>query len=108
MATKTDAYSMADALEQLESEVGGSFTWNNTEFPAVVGTRTEGKNLGAGGFGLEAGIQIVVRQELFTGALPTSKELLTVASRQYRIDSVDHSPDNALLVINCVDDTRGV
>lgn len=107
MATISDAYLMADALTDIEAEVGGTFTWNSTSYPGVIGTRTEGKNLGEGGFGLEAGVQIVARQSLFS-TLPASKQLVTVGTRQLRIESVDISPDSALVVLNCVDDTRGV
>lgn len=107
MATVSDAYLMADALTDIEAEVGGSFTHGGTTYPAVIGTRTEGKTLGDGSFALDGGIQIVCRKSLFS-TIPVSKELVTISSRQFRIDTVDIAPDDSLLVINCVDDTRGV
>ena len=104
----SDPYGMAEAMGQLEADIGATITWNGTVYPCQIGARRESKDLGDGGFALDAQLEIVVRQELFTAGFPTAKQTVTLDSRVLRIVDVLHAPDASCLVLSCEDNTRGV
>jgi len=70
----SDYYGNADALAQLESELGQVFyiSGSPVPYPCIVGDRKDMKDLGYGGYANGAAVEIVVRQSLFTAA-PTLK-----------------------------------
>lgn len=91
----------------VESELGQTFTWAGGSYACTIGDRTEGKTLEDGGFAPVADLVLVVRSAQFT-TLPASQDAVTVGARQMRIATVDHSPCGSFLVLNLVDDNRGV
>jgi hypothetical protein len=104
-----DAYLYGDALGMVESELGQTFTFAAASYPCTISARTESKTLEGGGFEPVADMVIVVRTAALGGAAaPVSKDEITVGSRVMRVDSVDHSPCGTFLVINLIDNNRGV
>lgn len=103
------AYGYEDALTMVEAELGQTFTFGGTAYPCTIGDRTEGKTLDIGGFDPTADLSLVVRVAAFgTATQPVSKDTLTVGSRTLRVDTVTHSPCGTFLILNLVDDNRGV
>jgi len=101
------AYGYEDALAMVEAEIGQTFTWGGTDYPCTISDRTESKILDMGGFDPSADLVLVVRTANFE-AYPVSKQTVIVSARTLRINSVAHSPCGAFLVLNLVDDNRGV
>ena len=98
----SDIYGMADALEQVETELAEVLTFGGTDYACIIGARTDGNDLGAGGFSTAAGIEVVVRQSLFT-TLPTAHDEITVNGKLHKITGVALSPDESCLVLTCED-----
>jgi hypothetical protein len=102
------AYGYEDALAMVEAELGQTFTWSGNTYTCTIGDRTEGRALEEGGFALAADLVLVARLAQFNGTPPTTQDKITIGSRSMRVSDVSHSPCGTFLVINLVDDSRGV
>lgn len=99
----SDVYGFAAAVEELETEIGDKFAWNNVEYPCVAGSRQDGAELGAGGYATSAGIEIVVRRAVLpTVGLTTSDEIY-LNGKQLKIVTITHSMGDSVLVLACED-----
>lgn len=103
----SDNYGNAQAFREIESELGVQFVWNGTSYPCQIGARRESKDLGDGGFGLNSGLDIVIRQEAI-GTPPAIKDIVSIGTRILRVEMVTWSPDDAFVVLSCEDNTKGV
>ena len=106
----SDYYGQADTLEQLESELGQVITLQRDPrdlpepYPCIVGSRTDTKELGSGGWAGSATVEVVLRRSLFTEAtLPRLEDVLYLNHRVHRIDSIILSPDQSCVVLACED-----
>lgn len=106
----SDPFDYESTLAEIESENPVVVTWSGSTFPCSLGSRNEGKTADFGGYGLDADAQLVLRKSVFgpSGPYPVAHETLEVNSRTLRIQSVEHDPAGIFLVVNCVDNTRGV
>ena len=98
----SDNYGQAAALLEIESELGDVLTLNSVDYPCIIGARTDGAELGAGGFALSAGLEIVCRRSLFQ-TLPTTNDNVTVNGRVHKIMSVVTDPSGACFVMQTDD-----
>lgn len=98
----SDTYGMADALEQVETELGEVMTFGVSQYPCIIGARTDGNELGVGGFSTAAVLEVIVRQSWFT-TQPTAKDEITVNGKLHKITGVALSPDESCLVLTCED-----
>ncbi len=106
---KSDAYGQAEAIGQLLTEEGETFTFNGGTFPCIAGDVDESKELGFGGFALRKGKQIVVTKASLAGVSPpAAQDSVTVSGKVYSVDSVRTSPDMGFYVLNLNDPTTGV
>lgn len=101
------AYGYEDALAMVEAEIGQTFTWSGGDYPCTIGDRQEGKALDFGGFDASADLILVVRTAVFE-TYPVAQETVVVSARTLRIHSVAHSPCGSFLILNLVDNNRGV
>lgn len=101
-------YGYADALRELESELGTTFVWNGNTYPCQIGARNETKELGEGGYALEAGVELVVRIGVLTAGTPATNDDLTLGTRSLTVSAVLHDPSGEFVVLTCEDPTRGV
>jgi len=102
----SDVYGQADAVEQVETELGSLVTLASGVYPCILGSRAESKDLGMGGFATDSDLVIVIRKELFSTE-PVTEELVTVTDRVVRTQTITHAPDGSVLVLACNDSTRG-
>jgi hypothetical protein len=103
------AYGYADSLLELESELGQTFVWNSGTYPCIIGARNETKELGEGGFALQAGLELVVRLAALPNSTPPApNDDLTLGSRALTVVSVLHDPSGEFVVLTCEDPTQGV
>ena len=98
----SDNYGQAAALLEVESELGEVVTFSGTDYPCIIGARTDGAELGDGGFALSAGLEIVCRRSLFA-TLPTTRDNVTVKSKVHKILSIVLSPDESCIVLQTED-----
>jgi hypothetical protein len=102
----SDFYGMSETLGQLETELGQIMTLANdpTEYPCIVGARTDSHDLGMGGFANDATVEIVLRRELFDDTtLPNKLDTVYLNGKAHQIDTVVLSPDGAAVILNCGD-----
>lgn len=98
----SDPYGMADSLTQVETERVQTMTFNGTDYPCIIGARTDANELGVGGYATSAGIEVVARRSLFS-TLPTSKDDVTINGKVQKVTSVMFSPDESCIVLTCED-----
>lgn len=101
----SDPYGQANALLEIESELGDVFLLSGTEYPCVIGSRSDTSELGNGGYATGAALEIVCRAALFATP-PTTADVLTINNKLHRIDSIMLSPCGSLLVLTCDDANR--
>lgn len=95
-----DIYGMADALRQVETEVGTVMTLDGINYPCTIGARADGQELEPGGWALSSGMEAVLRRELFSDdTLPTNNDVVFINFRQHKVNTVTLSPDGALVVL---------
>lgn len=105
----SDYYAITDGIALVADELETTFTWEGNTYACAPGERMADKDLGVGGLAPVAGLTLVVDKSLFpTGTAPAENDTVTHNSVGLRINSVTHSPDGGFLVLECVDDSRGV
>jgi len=105
---------MLEGLALSENSLRCSIIWAGEEYPCTGGPEFGGKRIEAGGFRLNASVQIKVRTEVFpTGAgFPQEKQTIqykraaTATPKTYRIDSIRNYYD-AFLLLECNDPNQG-
>lgn len=103
----SDVYGFAESIEQMESELGETFSFAGTEYKCIAGARNDVRDLGVGGYSTGAEVEIVVRKALFTTP-PRSQDVITYRGRGMLIISALESPDGACLVLSCDDQNKYV
>src|SRR5689334_76511 len=83
------------------------FTWNGTPYDAVSIVEIQGELFGGGGETLDYHLTIAVRTSVFTGDKPKPKQLVEFNGHEYRIQTVETSPDGSGLALRCNDAHRG-
>ena len=102
-------YGYDNSLEELESELGQQMTWNGAQYPCMIGARNETKELGEGGYALQASLEIVCRLAIFPNSTPPGlKETVSIGTRLLRISDVLHDPSGEFVVLSGYDPTTGV
>jgi len=106
----SDVYGQAEAIKQIEAELGATCRWNTTTLPCIISERGESKDLGYGGFATETDVSVVIRKALFgaSGPFPAPKDLVILPDRTLNVQTVTHAPDGSVVVLACNDPTRGV
>lgn len=104
----SDPYGHAEAVAQIESEVGATCQWSTLSLSCIVGDRAETKELGFGGFAAGVDVTVVIRKELFGTTYPTPQDTVTLTDRTVSVQTVTHAPDGSLIVLGCNDLTGGV
>lgn len=104
----SDIYGHAEAIEQIEAELGAEATLAGGTFPCVVGDRAETKDLGFGGFATDAAVTVVIRKALFGDTYPSPQDTVTLTDRTVSVLSCTHAPDGSVVVLACNDLTKGV
>jgi hypothetical protein len=102
----SDVYGTEQALEEIESELSQTFTWQGTDYPCIIGQRAETKALELDGFALGADLTLVVRLAALP-ATPATQQTVIVNGRTLRIETVTHAPDSKFVVLALVDPNRG-
>ena len=98
----SDNYGQSAALLEIESELGEVMTFGGTDYPCIIGARTDGSELGAGGFALSAGLEVVCRRSLFS-TIPTTHSDITVNGKVQKVVSIVLSPDDSFFVLSTED-----
>lgn len=83
------------------------FTWNGTPYDAVSIVEIKGELFGAGGATFDNHLTITARASVFTGDQPEPLQKVVFNSHDYRIQTIESSPDGTGLTIRCNDANRG-
>ncbi len=101
-------------IQEIEGFAGEVFTWptadkaGSADYPCCARGPTKGGLLEQFGYSVQRTLTIDVRPELFPADPPARGQTLSFRGATYRIDSVQPFQADALLRLNCVDDSRGV
>src|SRR5258708_2759033 len=110
------AFSVADALAELEEEFEESISWAGITFPVIASVARKSSNLSEGGFSPKAGATFTVRAELFGGIFPPENSTLafqrsadgvSVFTSSYAISEVVQMPGGVVQFV-CVAEDAGV
>lgn len=84
-------------------------TWAGNQYPCCAGAAGLGKDLGLGGFALDADlIVIIILEDLGEATPPTPKKTLTYEDKSYRIERTTTPPGSCFIALACIDPTKGV
>ena len=96
------------AAELSTYELTDTFTWAGGSYLAAIGDLRLDKSLDIGGFSPVSTRQMVAAIDQFGGSYPEEQDIVTIQNRNLRVASVRISPDQTFVVLDCVDDNRGV
>lgn len=98
----SDIYGTAAALAEIEGELEQVLTFNGSDYPCIIGARSDGSTLGEGGFALSAGLEVVCRRDIFA-TLPDTHDNFTINGKVQKIISLVLSHDGAVVVFQTED-----
>ena len=107
----TDIYQLhADGIRQVQDYLGTAcpvFTWSGADWLAMPDSVMRRKDLGPGGFALDADLTMTVLLAQFGSSQPALKQTLFYMGMVYRIDAITHSPGGYQAELKCNDAAAG-
>lgn len=96
-----------ESMASVEDALGQTVTWAGTEYPCHASGITRASRADGGLWNATDDLTVVIRGELFTGAMPVRDQVLTYAGANYRIATVMTAPGNAFVRLTCVYEFKG-
>ena len=84
-----------------------TFLWKNQTYKAISAIQGEAEIFGAGGLAPDFHLTLTVQLSVFDVDTPHPKQFLVYNNRQYKIQTVDTTPDQSGIIIKCNDPSRG-
>lgn len=91
-----------------------TYSWATLTFPCVPSAPKYIRSNDDGGFSVDRVLFLSVRifdecgNDLYNGQYPNSQDVITFKNTSYRIQAVDTSAMDALLLLTCVDTNKGI
>ena len=108
----TDIYQLhAEGIKQVQDYLGDAcltFAWAGGTWQMLPDSMRRRKDLGMGGYTLDADLVFTSLLAQFNGTVPALKNVITYAGARYRIDSIVSSPGAYQSEFHCNDVAAGV
>lgn len=108
---------MSEHLERVAAAMDADFVgvtgehpslvgWNGANYTGIVTDTEEARELGFTGYSLEQGLTIYFRTAAFSNARPDPNDVITLATKTYRVTRTETASDGLSFSVDCTEVTR--